>query len=178
MGIGVEMQHEVHQDAKAATASRLQLAVPEAVIQLGCASTACCVADGVCLPCDFLKVRLQLQNELIPAGAPQLGVLGMSAHVLRSEGPLAFFNGLPAAMLRQASYGGLCFSAYPHVRNALNPHAHQGQTAPLWTKLSAGAMTGGISSALANPTDVVKVRLQADGRLLMQGQTPRYKGTF
>jgi len=130
------------------------------------------------MPFDFLKTRLQLQNELMPPGAPRLGVLGMSMRVLRSEGILAFYDGLPAAMLRQASYGGLCFSSYPYVRNALSPNAGSGQPSPLWTKLAAGALTGSIASALANPTDVVKVRLQADGRLRMQGEAPRYQGTF
>ncbi len=42
----------------------------------------------------------------------------------------------------------------------------------------AGAITGGVGQAIASPTDVVKVRLQADGRLRVLGQTPRYKGTL
>ena len=39
----------------------------------------------------------------------------------------------------------------------------------------AGAITGGVGQAIASPTDVVKVRLQADGRLKALGQLPRYK---
>ena len=34
-----------------------------------------------------------------------------------------------------------------------------------------------VLAALANPTDVVKVRVQADGRLRLQGLPPRYTGT-
>ena len=36
---------------------------------------------------------------------------------------------------------------------------------PLWKKIAAGAGAGAVSSAAANPTDLVKVRLQTDGML-------------
>ena len=36
---------------------------------------------------------------------------------------------------------------------------------PLWKKIAAGAGAGAISSAAANPTALVKVRLQTDGML-------------
>ncbi len=42
----------------------------------------------------------------------------------------------------------------------------------------SGFITGGVGQAVASPTDVVKVRLQADGRLKALGQAPRYKGTI
>jgi solute carrier family 25 uncoupling protein 27 len=45
-------------------------------------------------------------------------------------------------------------------------------------RILAGAITGGVGQAVASPTDVVKVRLQADGRLRALGQQPRYKGTI
>lgn len=38
-------------------------------------------------------------------------------------------------------------------------------------------LTGGIGQFVASPTDVVKVRLQADGRLKALGKEPRYRGT-
>jgi len=144
---------------------------------LACTSTSCCVADGLCLPLDFIKTRMQLQNELVPQGAPKLGVVSMTGSILRTEGPLAFYAGFPAAMLRQSSYGGLCFAAYPYIRDSLNTAA-EAKDAPLWTRLVAGATAGGVASAMANPTDVVKVRLQADGRLKLAGGQPRYDGTL
>lgn len=59
----------------------------------------------------------------------------------------------------------------------LNPF-DEAKDAPLWTRLVAGASAGGVASALANPTDVVKVRMQADGRLKVLGEAPRYDGTL
>lgn len=46
---------------------------------------------------------------------------------------------------------------------------------PLWKKVLAGSLAGGISSSLCNPTDLVKVRLQAD---LGRGGVKRYRGLW
>ena len=75
-------------------------------VHLACTSTSCCVADGLCLPFDFLKTRMQLQNELLPSSAPRLGPLSMAARILRAEGAAAFYAGFPAAMLPQPPEGG------------------------------------------------------------------------
>ena len=61
---------------------------------LACASTACVIADTVCLPLDFVKVRMQLQNELLPPSAPRLSVLAMTKQIYQSEGIAAFYTGL------------------------------------------------------------------------------------
>lgn len=47
--------------------------------------------------------------------------------------------------------------------------------ASLWQRILAGCLTGGIGQLVASPTDVVKVRVQADGRLKLRGEAPRYK---
>lgn len=146
------------------------------LVRFACTSTSCCVADAACLPLDFVKTRMQLQNELLPSSAPRLGVVGMARQVLRTEGPTAFYAGFTAAMLRQATYGGLCFGSYPLLRDALSPSDDPLAT-PVWTRVLAGALAGGAASAIANPTDVVKVRLQADGRRVATGERPRYEGT-
>lgn len=149
----------------------------EAATSLACTSTSCCVADGLCLPLDFLKTRLQLQNELVSASAERLGPVGMAEKVARTEGALAFYDGLPAAMLRQATYGGMCFASYPYLRDTFADAAGTSpQQAPIWVRIAAGAVAGGAASAIANPTDVVKVRIQADGRQALLGQAPRYAG--
>lgn len=42
----------------------------------------------------------------------------------------------------------------------------------------AGMLTGGIGQFVASPTDVVKIRIQADGRLKLQGKEARYRGAM
>jgi len=144
---------------------------------LACTSASCVMADTLCLPLDFVKVRMQLQGELASASALRLSVFQVVVGVVRNEGVTAFFDGLPAAQLRQASYGGLCFASYPYMRDAFNPN-QDARDAPLWSRIAAGVVSGGGAAALANPTDVAKVRLQADGRLRSQGLAPRYTSTF
>jgi hypothetical protein len=55
---------------------------------------------------------------------------------------------------------------------------HTFTSTPCRKRILAGAMTGATGQAIASPTDVVKVRLQADGRLRALGQAPRYNGTL
>lgn len=40
--------------------------------------------------------------------------------------------------------------------------------APLWKKMVAGGFAGGLGSALSNPNDIVKIRMQADTQLQPQ----------
>ena len=40
-----------------------------------------------------------------------------------------------------------------------------GQPVPLWKKIVAGGAAGAVASAVANPTDLMKVRLQTDGMM-------------
>ena len=147
----------------------------DALKALACTATSCAVADTICLPLDFLKVRQQLQNELVPSSAPRMGMLPMAAQIWRNEGFAAFLTGLPAAVLRQATYGGLSFAAYPYLRDAIAPRERKAADAPMYSRIAAGALAGAGASYLANPTDVVKVRLQADNR--SKGKVvPRYTG--
>ena len=130
-------------------------------------------------PIDFTKTRLQLQNELGKsltgeAATVRLGMVQTFVNIARNEGFLAMYSGLPAAALRQAVYGGINFGLYTPVRTAIIGDKDP-KDAALWQKFLAGAITSGTGQAIASPTDVVKVRLQADGRLKALGQQPRYK---
>lgn len=59
---------------------------------------------------------------------------------------------------------------------------------PLYKKFAAGMTTGAVGSALANPTDLVKIRFQREaGRIgadglyasgLHKGKAPAYRNTF
>lgn len=92
--------------------------------------------------------------------------------IFRKEGALAFFKGLSPALVRQSTYGSLRYGLYTPIK-ALLGISSSGET-PLWKKVTAGAGAGAISSALCNPTDLIKVRLQADG--MTPGVAPRYRG--
>lgn len=96
-------------------------------------------------------------------------------NIYATEGMLAMYSGLPAAALRQAVYGGIGIGLYAPVRALVIGEGVDPKDAPLWKRIASGALTGAIGQSVASPTDVVKVRLQADGRLKALGQAPRYK---
>lgn len=64
-------------------------------------------------------------------------------------------------MMREGSYSTIRLGAYEPLKVKLGATdiAHT----PLWKKIVAGATSGTIGSAIATPTDLVKVRFQALG---------------
>lgn len=177
--------------ALALTASGVSAALAEGAWRWGLASTASALSETVTYPLDMLKTRLQLQNELgggggRGAGVPPppsptsppprrlLGMVGMLRGVVRTEGWRALFAGLGVAVLRQVFNAGVSVALYPTVRRRMLGEGETAANAALWKRAAAGLVTGCLGQALANPADVVKVRLQADGRLRLLGGTPRY----
>merc|ERR1719326_2542541 len=86
-----------------------------------------------------------------------------ASKMVKAEGPSALFKGLPPALVRQSTYGSLRYGLYGPIKNSLGITA--GQPVPLWKKILAGGGAGAIASAIANPTDLMKVRLQTDGMM-------------
>merc|ERR1719163_546899 len=72
-------------------------------------------------------------------------------------------KGLPPALVRQSTYGSLRYGLYGPIKGTLG--IKPGEPVPLWKKIVAGGAAGGVASAVANPTDLMKVRLQTDGML-------------
>ncbi len=93
-----------------------------------------CAAETATLPLDVTKIRLQLQGEATSGSgeaASRRGMVGMMAHVAKSEGLAGLYGGLSAALIRQVVYGGIGVGMYQPVRKLLigdqDPHS-----APLW----------------------------------------------
>ena len=71
------------------------------------------------------------------------------------EGPRVLYRGLSPALLRQATYGTIKFGLYYSLKSNF-----PGEES--WTKnVIFAVVSGTVSSAIANPTDVLKVRLQS-----------------
>jgi len=120
---------------------------------------ASCVAETVTMPVDVVKTRLQMDGS----GGVKMynGALDCARKLSASEGPGALFKGLPPALVRQSTYGSLRYGLYGPIKNSMG--IVPGQPVPIWKKIVAGGLAGGIASAIANPTDLMKVRLQTDG---------------
>ncbi|KXS19822.1 mitochondrial substrate carrier family protein [Gonapodya prolifera JEL478] len=125
--------------------------------------TACMAAALVTNPIDVCKVRMQLQGE----SRRYKGLIRGIPVIWREEGVRGLYRGLTAALLREASYSTLRMGLYDYIRHRFVQT--QGKPEALWKKLLAGGFSGAVGSAIFNPFDLVKVRMQSyrpDGTLL------------
>jgi len=126
-------------------------------------STAASFAEIATIPFDTAKVRLQLQ-KINPGELPKYsGLVGTMRTVSMEEGKLSLYRGLTPGIQRQIVFSGLRVGMYVPVRNFFSGELAPGQNPTLLQKIAAGITTGAIAITVANPTDVVKVRLQAQG---------------
>ncbi len=94
--------------------------------------------------------------------------------VFVEEGPLALFKGITAGLQRQIIFAGLRIGLYPTVRDAI---CGKDVTPSLYQRILAAMITGAFGISVACPTDVVKIRLQAEGRK-PEGVPKRYNGSI
>ncbi|KMZ58073.1 Mitochondrial uncoupling protein [Zostera marina] len=140
-----------------------------------------CVAEICTIPLDTAKVRLQLQKTAVGsgngAGLPKYqGMLGTVGTIAREEGMVALWKGIIPGLHRQCLFGGLRIGLYEPVKTLYVGNDFVGEV-PLSKKILAGLTTGALAICVANPTDLVKVRLQAEGKLA-PGMPRRYSGSL
>ncbi|EDM18338.1 uncoupling protein 2 (mitochondrial, proton carrier), isoform CRA_b [Rattus norvegicus] len=149
---------------------------PTATVKFLGAGTAACIADLITFPLDTAKVRLQIQGESqglarTAASAQYRGVLGTILTMVRTEGPRSLYNGLVAGLQRQMSFASVRIGLYDSVKQF---YTKGSEHAGIGSRLLAGSTTGALAVAVAQPTDVVKVRFQAQARA---GGGRRYQST-
>ncbi|CAG5115487.1 unnamed protein product [Candidula unifasciata] len=114
-------------------------------------------------PIDTTKTRLQIQGQVIDARLRDLkyrGMLHAFLRIFREEGAHALYSGLGPALLRQATYGTIKIGVYHTLKRSLiSDPANE----TLAINVFCGVVAGITSSSIANPTDVLKVRMQARG---------------
>ncbi|KAG2430272.1 hypothetical protein HXX76_010368 [Chlamydomonas incerta] len=133
---------------------------------------AACTAEVLTLPLDTAKVRLQLQA----GGNKYKGMLGTVATIAREEGPASLWKGIEPGLHRQCLFGGLRIGLYEPVRNLYVGKDFKGDP-PLHLKIAAGLTTGALGISIASPTDLVKVRMQSEGKLA-PGVAKKYPSAF
>ncbi|KAL4558177.1 hypothetical protein LXL04_036375 [Taraxacum kok-saghyz] len=146
-----------------------------------CSAFAACFAELCTIPLDTAKVRLQLQKRSVSGesgagGSKYKGLLGTVATIAKEEGLLALWKGIIPGLHRQFIYGGLRIGLYEPVK-AFCSGGILLEDVSLFQKIIAALITGAIAISFANPTDLVKVRLQAEGKL-PAGAPRRYSGAL
>lgn len=144
-----------------------------------CGGLAACIAEVATLPIDTCKVRLQLLRRAPPApGAPPPppppSMAAMFRRIAAEEGARALYKGLWPALHRQLVFASLRIGLYKQISEALRA---PGEAVTLGSKVLSGLVSGAIGILVANPTDLVKVRMQSEGPLA-PGAAPRYRGVL
>lgn len=157
---------------------------PGLAVQLLTAGSAACVADLITFPLDTAKVRLQVQGECLNnacsvTGAQKkyAGVFGTVRGIIANEGPKALYNGIVPGLQRQMAFSAIRIGAYESVKNFYRQKTNcDSGIGFLFVRIAAGITTGTLAIFSAQPTDVVKVRMQAEVK--KQGEKPQYKGVI
>lgn len=154
---------------------------PSMGMKLLSAGTAACIADMITFPLDTAKVRLQVQGEgtvaMKRSEFKYKGMIGTMITMGKQEGVKSLYNGLNAGLQRQMCFASIRIGLYDNVKTfytgfLVNGQANAAQV--LLIRIMAGLTTGGAAVCFAQPTDVVKVRMQAQS---LSGPK-RYSGTF
>jgi len=117
-------------------------------------------------PIDMVKVRIQLQE----GGKVNANPLAVAKDIVAKEGFMTLYNGLSAALLRQATYTTARLGLFRTITENFD-------TSSLTAKAVAGLVAGGIGSIVGTPADVALIRMQADGTLPPE-QRRNYNGVF
>ncbi|XP_069747934.1 dicarboxylate carrier UCP2-like isoform X2 [Narcine bancroftii] len=101
------------------------------------------------------------------------GVFGTIATIVKTEGIRSLYSGLVAGLQRQMSFSSVRIGLYDSVKLF---YSNGSDTISISCRLLAGCTTGAMAVTFAQPTDVVKVRFQAQANIT--GVTKRYSGTL
>jgi len=122
-------------------------------------------AEMVTFPLDTAKTRLQLQGQVSDQKWKvnrYRGTVHTIITIVREEGVTRIYKGLSPAIVRQAVYGtikfGLYYSSKDMMKRILQTNKQKEST---FVNLCCAVFAGCVSSSLANPTDVIKVRMQS-----------------
>ncbi|KAK1882256.1 Brain mitochondrial carrier protein 1 [Dissostichus eleginoides] len=130
------------------------------------------VAEFGTFPIDLTKTRLQVQGQSQYTEIRYRGMFHALFKIGKEEGLKALYSGISPALLRQASYGTIKIGTYNSLKRLFVTHP---EDETMIINVFCGVVSGVLSSSLANPTDVLKIRMQAQGSLLqgsMMGVIP------
>ncbi|XP_058797204.1 dicarboxylate carrier SLC25A8-like [Phymastichus coffea] len=143
------------------------------------AGTAACIADLATFPLDTAKVRMQIAGEgrtmlmasaegsLLAVNTAQPGLLQTVGNIVKTEGMRSLYGGLSAGLQRQMCFASVRLGLYDSVKTLYagmidgNNRPSSDGSINIGVRIAAGMTTGALAVLFAQPTDVVKVRLQA-----------------
>lgn len=146
---------------------------PSILIKFVSAGLAASVAEAVTIPIDTAKVRLQIQGENAVLANVQNGVatansnvqyrgmIGSMITVAKTDGFRSLYKGLVPGIHRQLCFASVRIGLYDTVKEF---YGDDDVNNPKFIKkILASCTTGVFAVSVAQPTEVAKVRFQADG---------------
>ncbi|EFJ08876.1 hypothetical protein SELMODRAFT_130994 [Selaginella moellendorffii] len=124
-------------------------------------------ATCVIQPIDMIKVRIQLGDG---------SAMQVAKSLYAREGLGAFYKGLSAGLLRQATYTTARLGSFRVLTNKATA-ANDGKPLPLYQKAFCGLTAGAIGACVGSPADLALIRMQADSTL-PEAQRRHYKNAF
>ena len=116
-----------------------------------------CVAKSAIAPLDRVKILFQAQNpEFQKYSGKWLGVFKAGRDIVRSDGPMALFQGHSATLMRIFPYAAIKYMAYDKLHFYLMPTKQSETSARLFL---AGSASGVLSVFLTYPLELIRVRL-------------------
>lgn len=134
------------------------------ILTLIFAGIASMCAGGATHPLDTCKIRLQKQGELGTSSQIKYkNIFNAFYLIYKNEGFSSLYKGLTASLLREATYSTIRLGMYEPFKVFLGgtDRTHT----PLWKKFAAGLCSGSCGAIVANPYDLLKVKMQSiEGR--------------
>ena len=131
-------------------------------------ATAGATVSFVVVPFELVKIRLQ-----DPASASKYnGIVDCVMKTVKSEGPLAMYNGLESTLWRHILWNAGYFGCIFQVKALMPKPAPGNKSQAMFTDFTSGAIGGTIGTILNTPMDVVKSRIQNSPKVA--GQKPKY----
>lgn len=113
---------------------------------------ASATAESIIFPIDSVKTNMQIKNIPLQTTVTSL---------YREGGVNRFYQGLHPAILRHWVYTNLRVGLYRPTIKIVSGNKNKNDTT-FYEKFIAGAFAGGTGQLIANPTDIVKVRMQSN----------------
>ncbi len=120
-----------------------------------------CLATCVVQPIDMIKTQIQLASE---GGSSKISPIDVAKNFVKENSYKALYRGLDSALLRQVLYTTTRFGIF-YTLNDYITKSNNGKPSTIFQKISSALTAGGIGAAIANPADLILIRMQADSRL-------------
>jgi hypothetical protein len=118
-------------------------------------------------PFDIIKQRMQIQSTLTSNRPKYKNTFDASLQIARKEGILSLFSSVHAAVLRDAPFAVLYYSAYEVMKDVQRHYLDLDKNERLGriNNFIGGACAGAFAAICTNPLDVVKTRIQTQTSL-------------